>query len=223
MARNMNDGLSPDAQHHSREILPSTQIVMEEEKNTVENKRKCHGNRKLQHFKRKCRARGLNEEQITMLIHTRNHTISEQLSMTQTVNSQTKQIYKRKRDRSKQDLLNSSVKSLSQLSISQKAAKKAKLTTNETMLSARTIRDQSSSQKNCTFHKPSKYLKMPRKLLLHSLRLHLDHLLKKKKEQNFIRSRLEILDQQFCLDQIRSLYQTYFDQGSQYQMWPVRM
>ncbi len=78
-----------------------------------------------------------------------------------------------------------------------------------------------SNQDNYTLCKPSKYLKMPRKLLLHSLRLQLNYPLKKKKEQSFILSRLAIVDQQFCLDQIRSLYQTYFDLGLEHQMWPV--
>ena len=36
-------------------------------------KKKCHGNRKLYHFKRKCRSRGMTEEQITVLINTRNN------------------------------------------------------------------------------------------------------------------------------------------------------
>ena len=36
-------------------------------------KKKCHGNRKLYHFKRKCRSRGMTEEQITALINTRNN------------------------------------------------------------------------------------------------------------------------------------------------------
>ena len=37
------------------------------------SKKKCHGNRKLYHFKRKCRSRGMTEEQITALINTRNN------------------------------------------------------------------------------------------------------------------------------------------------------
>jgi len=62
---------------------------------------------------------------------------------------------------------------------------------------------------------------MPRKLLVHSLRLQLNYPLKKKKEQNFVLSRVKIVDQQFRIDQIRHLYQTYFDLGSQYHIWPV--
>ena len=64
---------------------------------------------------------------------------------------------------------------------------------------------------------------MPRKLLLHSLRLQLNSTLKKKKEQHFILLRLEIFDRQFCLDQMRYLYQTYFDLGFQHQIWPVSL
>jgi hypothetical protein len=80
-----------------------------------------------------------------------------------------------------------------------------------------------SNQVNRTFYKPSKYLKMPRKLLVHSLRLQLNYSLKKKKEQNFILSRLKIVDEQFCLDQIRYLYQTYYDLGLQHKVWLVSL
>jgi hypothetical protein len=62
---------------------------------------------------------------------------------------------------------------------------------------------------------------MPQRLLLHSLHLQLNCALKKKKEQHFILSRLKTIDQQFCLEQIRSLHQTYFDLGLQQQLWPV--
>ena len=119
------------------------------------------------------------------------------------------------------------MKSMSQLSISQEAAsKKIKRLSDDTMLPSLNNENSSSSnnqfnQDNYTLYKPSKYLKMPRKLLLQSLRLQLNYALKKKKEQCFILSRVAIIDQQFCLDQIRSLYQTYFDLGLQYQVWLV--
>jgi hypothetical protein len=199
-------------------VLSPSQVLSGEVQNIVKKKSKCHGNRKLQHFKRKCRARGLNEEQITTLIHTRNNIVSEQLVNAQTVKNPTKQSIKRKRDQSQK--LNNSIKSMSQLSISQGGSKKAKNSTNESMSSDDNNSNQ-SSQNNCTLYKPSKYLKMPRKLLLHSLCFQLNYSLKKKKEHRFILSRLRILDQQFCLDQIRCLYQTYIDLGSQYQIWPV--
>ena len=61
------------------------------------------------------------------------------------------------------------------------------------------------------------------KVLLRSLRLQLNSKLKKTKEQRFILSRLKIFDEQFCLQQIHSLYRTYFDLGSKHQMWPVSL
>jgi hypothetical protein len=112
------------------------------------------------------------------------------------------------------------MKSMSQLSLSQGASKKLKNSTHKIMSMSDNESNQ-SNQVNITFYKPSKYLKMPRKLLLHSLRLQLNYPLKKKKEQKFILARLTTIDQQFCLDQIRYLYQIYFDQGSQHQTWPV--
>ncbi len=111
---------------------------------------------------------------------------------------------------------------MSQLSVSQAAVpKKTKLSSVEKMLLNSEINTQKSSQ-SYTLYKPSKYLKMPRRLLLHSLHLQLNcPRLKKKKEQLFVLSRLKIVDQQFCLEQIRYLYQTYFDLGSQQQVWLV--
>jgi hypothetical protein len=206
-------------------MLSPTQMLTEEEQSEsriTKRKKKCHGNRKLRHFKRKCRARGLTEEQITTRIQTRNDAISEQLLTDQAIHEQAHESHKRKRDdESTQKSLNSSMKSMSQLTISQEAVpKKTKRSTVETMSSNNEISIQTSSQ-NYILYKSSKYLKMPRRLLLHSLHLQLNCSLKKKKEQSFILSRLKTIDQQFCLEQIRSLHQTYFDFGSQQQLWPV--
>jgi hypothetical protein len=203
-------------------VSPAVQVPTEEIQNTTKKQSKCHGNRKLQHFKRKCRARGLNEKEITTLISTAKPSISEQLLNDPTIDNQTKPSNKRKRDRSKQDLLINSMKSMSQLSISQGASKKMKNSTQQTILSFENY-SHHSEEDDYVLYKPSKYLKMPRKLLLRSLCLQLNYPLKKGKERRFILSRLQILDQQFCLDQIRSLYQTYCDLGLRYQIWPVSL
>ncbi|CAF1503747.1 unnamed protein product [Rotaria magnacalcarata] len=47
--------------------------------------------------------------------------------------------------------------------------------------------------------------------LLHSLRLQLNCSIKRKKEQRFTLSRLELFDKLFCLHQIHHLYQKYLD------------
>jgi spore cortex formation protein SpoVR/YcgB (stage V sporulation) len=130
-----SNSLFRDVQDRQSEVLPPIQECIEGQHNIVMKEKKSHGNRKLQHFKRKCRARGLNEEQIETLIDTRHHAISEQLLNDQTANNQTKKSTKRKRDQSEQDLLNSSIKSLSQLSISPAVSKKAKNSTQKTILS----------------------------------------------------------------------------------------
>jgi hypothetical protein len=80
---------------------------------------------------------------------------------------------------------------MSQLSVSQAAVpKKTKLSPVEIMLSNSEINTQTSSQ-SYTLYKPSEYLKMQRRLLLHSLHLQFNCPLKKKKEQRFVLSRLK--------------------------------
>ena len=73
----------------------------------------------------------------------------------------------------------------------------------------------------CFLFRQAKYLKAPRTLQLHILRMHLKCLLKKRSEQIFIMARLKLLDQQFCIDLQRNLWQSYFDLGSANQLWPV--
>jgi len=163
-----------------------------------------------------------------------------------TIHEQIKESNKRKRDGCNSapaaaELFDSSIKSLSQLSISQEERatatagagarlKKMKNSTPETMSSSSFSNNDNDNTNrlnqddSCTLYKPSKYLRMPRKLLLHSLHFQLNNqrgLKWKKKEQRFILARLELFDRQFYLDQIRDLYQFYFDQGLKYQIWPV--
>ena len=66
------------------------------------------------------------------------------------------------------------------------------------------------------------YLKVLPKMLMQSLRQHLNRPLKKKFVQEFIHLRLQLLDRYFCLDLNRHLWQSYLDIGSQQQLWPVR-
>ena len=100
------------------------------------SKKKSHGNRKLYHFKRKCRSRGMSEEQITALIHTRNndhHQVSDAGStvvlpsrntLEQKKQQQKRHLNKRKRTERNDDENNQMNKSMSQLSISQQSRPK---------------------------------------------------------------------------------------------------
>ena len=105
----------------------------------------------MQHFKRKCRVRGLTNDQINALVQARGETL-------------TKQLNKRKRDSSEKDnIINNSIKSLSQLSISQEARKNKmkKTTTDEGVSNDHQTMD--INQCEGTLYKVSKYLKMPRR------------------------------------------------------------
>ncbi len=88
------------AQDHWLEILSSAQMFRKEQQpeppRMTKKKKKCHGNRKLPHFKRKCRARGLTHESRKQ----------------------------NRDDQSTQKSLHSSTESMSQLSISQEAIPK---------------------------------------------------------------------------------------------------
>jgi hypothetical protein len=155
--------------------------------------KRCHGNRQRQHFKRRCRARSWSSEAINAAIHMR---------------LETERVHKRKRDP-----VAGSTKSLSQLSLSQVRSKKIK----GSEVESSSLYDHVHSQ----LYKLSSYLKMPRRRLLHSLHLQLNCSLTKKREQNFVLTRLQWLDRQFCLERTRYLYRIYFDLGVREQTWPV--
>ncbi|CAF4165881.1 unnamed protein product [Rotaria sordida] len=64
-----------------------------------------------------------------------------------------------------------------------------------------------------------KYLTKAPNLLFQNLRLQLKHKLNKRKQQKFIHSRLQLLDQQQRLDIHRNLWQSYLTLGSEQQIW----
>ena len=215
------DLLLHDDQNERVEVISPTQIRATESADTGNKKPKCHGNKKLQRFKRKWRARGLNEEEIMTLINTKSHNISEQSLNESMMNGQIEILNKRKRSSSKQNLTNKSMISMSQSSISEGVLKKMKNSQIEMKSSIDNNSDRLNENDDICFYKPSRYLKMSRKLLLHSLRLQLNCSIKRKNEQRFTLSRLVVFDKLFCLNQIHYLYQNYLDLGVQYQIWPV--
>ena len=126
--------------------VPQTNPLAVDEK----KKKKCHGNRKLQRFKRKCRSRGMTEEQITELIQTRNTTQTNDLVvstvLTSTTHTEKKNNNKKKKrqcnKRSRSDRKNgeqtnantTTVRSMSQLSIDQPPRKKIKTNENKSYM-----------------------------------------------------------------------------------------
>ncbi|CAF1546990.1 unnamed protein product, partial [Rotaria magnacalcarata] len=208
-----SDLLLQEGRHDTVEVISPAQIHGEESTDIDNKKPKCHGNRKLQRFKRKWRTRGLNEEEIATLINIKSHDTSEQSLNESMMNDEIETFNKRKRSSSKQKLSNKSLTSMSQSSISQGVFKKMKNSQIETKSPMDNNSDRLNENDDISFYKPSRYLKMPRKFLLNSLRLQLNCSIKRKKEQRFTLSRLELFDKQFCLEQIHHLYQKYLDFG----------
>ncbi|CAF3325515.1 unnamed protein product [Rotaria socialis] len=108
-----------EGQHDTVEVIPPTQIHGEESTDIDNKKPRCHGNKKLQRFKRKWRTRDLNEEEIATLINIRSHDTFEQSLNESMMNDEIAAFNKRKRSSSKQKLSNKSLISMNQSSISQ--------------------------------------------------------------------------------------------------------
>lgn len=65
------------------------------------------------------------------------------------------------------------------------------------------------------------YLIRSSAILYQILSTALNYKLKKKDEQIFMYEHLELLDHQYCLEMEQQLWQSYFDAGLKYQLWPV--
>lgn len=213
------------AQCHRSEMLSPIQaltVTKQQQRPAAKRKSTCHGNRKLYHFKRKWRARGLDEQAIQALICSKQQSCHSHNNNNDDHQNESRNTVagKRKIDQSASHSVTESMKSLSQLSISQQSSNKQ---LNEMTQQCSPMDEALCDMANVDLHlhKYSKYLKMPRRLLLQSLRLQLDYRLTKKISQNYVLCRLKLLDEHFCADRIRHLYQSYLDLGFQDQTWKV--
>ncbi|CAF3336346.1 unnamed protein product, partial [Rotaria socialis] len=64
------------------------------------------------------------------------------------------------------------------------------------------------------------YLTRSSSILYEILNKTLNYSFKKKDEKRFINVRLQLLDQQYCLEKDRQLWQSYLDIGLQQHLWP---
>lgn len=168
---------------------------LQESQQVILMKRKCRGNRKLQRFKRKCRRHGLNEQPIVFLIERRNQLVSQPPPPNDhLITEQSKQSKKRKYVHSSKDNLQLLHRSPTQLSLSQVTLKRMKHSSTMESIDADSGTNDELDHGEIRFFKPSRYLEMPRKLLLRSMRLQLRCPLKKDDEQEFIFTRLTMLD-----------------------------
>ena len=180
--------------------------------------KRCHGNRKLRRFKKKCEIRGLTKEETQKLIEEHNRRkngnqtdlipngSNNETGTAATAATTTKSmIIKRKSNKRKRMPTSSSVRS-----IAQQSPKKIKKTNDPINLP--TIK---------TIDRLPKYLSKAPNLLFQALRLHLNFKLKKKRQQRFLHYRLRLIDQQYRLKLHQNLWQSYSDMGSEHQTWPV--
>ena len=220
---------SQDIQDRHYDLLSSTHVTVTKEKKAKKKKKKkskCHGNTKLHHLKRKWRSQGVTEEKIQALIKKRQLyqsmelcTCDDDVEDHHPHELESKTTKRKRDDRSSQLSMADSIRSLSQLSLSQRSRKRQRTTSEESSSMVDNLSDVTTI--DLKLEKFSKYLKMPRNLLLRSLQPQLNYRVKRKDEQNYLLQRLQLIDEHFCVDLIRYLYQSYWDLGSSVQMWPV--
>ncbi|CAF4469899.1 unnamed protein product, partial [Rotaria sp. Silwood2] len=211
-----------------------------------ENRRKQrHGNKKLQRFCRRRRARGMSEAAITKMIENReqakekqklkkskNVTTSTTTPQTETMvttvsipdrhglnNNQQKRTTttnKRKRDISSFELHRHFVPSTSERNLRPSAAKKMKK-----IIFIQSIPPDSISV-NKNYPKPA-YLTHSPHLIFQALRHEFNRSLNKKDEQIFIHVRLQLLDRQYRLELDQRLWESYLEVGLQEKLWPCSL
>ncbi|CAF4885114.1 unnamed protein product [Rotaria socialis] len=131
---------------------------------------------------------------------------------------------KRKRDISSQQLSSTIAnqkipKTTSSISIAQSSTKKMK-NISETMDIEPIINRHNNDMNEHTNYRQPMYLTRSSFVLCEILNKALNYSLKKKDEKEFIHVRLQLYDQQYCLEIDQQLWQSYLDIGLQQHLWP---
>ncbi|CAF4172536.1 unnamed protein product [Rotaria sordida] len=205
--------------------------------------KKCHGNRRNQRFRRKCRAHKMKPSKMEKLIKKRNRihkknqknnsirrATNTNIELTIRKNNQpqpittTTDLNKRKRDISLQELSKTNItisETTSSVSIVQPSSKKMK-NLSKTITNPIINANNSDMNRNTNYRRPM-YLTRSSHILCQILNKTLNYSLKKKDEQQFIYLQLELLDQQYCLEKDQELWQSYLDIGIQQHIWPDQL
>ncbi|CAF4078673.1 unnamed protein product, partial [Rotaria sordida] len=205
--------------------------------------KKCHGNRRNQRFRRKCRAHKMKPSKMEKLIKKRNlihkknqknnsirRATNSNIELTIRKNNQsqpittTTDLNKRKRDISLQELSKTNTtisETTSSVSIVQPSSKKMK-NLSKTITNPIINANNSDMNRNTNYRRPM-YLTRSSHILCQILNKTLNYSLKKKDEQQFIYLQLELLDQQYCLERDQELWQSYLDIGIQQHIWPDQL
>ncbi|CAF3341725.1 unnamed protein product [Rotaria socialis] len=208
-------------------------------------RKKCHGNRRNQRFRRKCRTEKMKPAEIEKLIKKRNRIYeknkktkynkestklkSDLISSGQNYQSQpvlktAACLNKRKRDISSQQLSSTIInqkipKTTSSISILQPSTKKIKNISETMDIDPIINRNNNDINEHIKYRQPM-YLTRSSFELCEILNKTLNYSLKKTDEKQFIHVRLQLLDQQYCLEIDQQLWQSYLDIGLQQHLWP---
>ncbi|CAF4664425.1 unnamed protein product, partial [Rotaria sp. Silwood2] len=210
-------------------LIPSVQQREPHSTKTKKPRKKCHGNRKLQRFRKKCYKRGLTKEQTQHLIHEYNHNNKPN----EHVNNNVKQdqlttIEKMEVSTDFTHTSNAYETTTTTTTISHKRKQSQRTPSSSQRSDSRStvkkMKRNKSSQIDMTPLKPTYklpvYLKQHAKLLFRNLRVLLKHTLRKKCERQFLHHRLQLLDQQGRLGLRQNLWQSYLSLGSDKEVWP---
>lgn len=173
--------------------------------------KRCHGNRRLRRFRKKCRRRGMDEEEIQTLMEHWPHREPGAMEAVQRHlrTTETRARNKRRASTKRKRMLTSS----SSRSLVQRSPKRRKPPSDEPLLHAASL---------VPIHdRPPNYLTKSPAILYQALRLQLQHKLNKKAEQRFLSRRLQLFDRQYRLEMHRQLWHSYRRLGTAYQIWPV--
>ncbi|CAF2788571.1 unnamed protein product [Rotaria sp. Silwood2] len=218
--------------------------------NQGQGRKKCHGNRKDQRFRKKCRARGMKLDQIEKLLQrhkriqneimhhdnkTMRNTTDEHVAPTTKLKNtfnrtndpsvqknSTTNPNKRKRDISLQYLSSNPTipKSSSSISIVQPSLKKMK-NKKKITISSRSLKYSNNGIR--TNYRSPKYLKRSPYVIMKMLSKTLNYTFKENNEKQFICIRLNLLDQYYFLRSEQELWNSYIDVGIQQHLWPDRL
>ncbi|CAF4248633.1 unnamed protein product [Adineta steineri] len=180
-------------------------------------KKKCHGNRSDQRFRKRCRNQKKSEEEIEQLINQRINARKTNPPYQAVANRQQTNTTVSNISIRHEVPLNENRTTVSSTNIKSKKRKR------DIIPKEKTYNVPKSASTLSVLQPQSGYLRASWQALMNTLRKHLNHPLKKRNEQKFIYSRLHLFDEEFALDLDRYLWQSYLDIGlqqQQLQVWP---
>ncbi|CAF4609606.1 unnamed protein product, partial [Rotaria sp. Silwood2] len=217
--------------------------------NQGQQRKKRHGNRKDQRFRKKCRARGMKPENIEILLHrhkeihnkkmnhdnkTMRNTTDENVASTTTTTAKnisnrtnepsvqrnsTPNINKRKRDVSLQQLSSNPTIPKSTSSLSIVQPSSKKMKKKKKTTTSSRPMKCSNNNTKTNYRSP-KYLKRSPSVIIKMLSKTLNYTFKENNEKKFICVRLNLLDQCYFLRLEQELWNSYLDVGIQRHLWP---